>query len=381
MNRNSTAGLFFFLMLVAAGVAFPAAAGKPEPRPAPAAGAFVRKTPARRAHLQYPTGLAIDASGRLYVAERAADRVRRIDPATGAIETIAGLGVRGYSGDGGPATRAMLNAPTDVAIDAAGNVVISDTGNERIRRVDMGTGLISTLAGNGTEGYSGDLGPAAAATLHGPHGVCVDRAGNLYVADSEGHRIRRVDAVTGEIRTVAGTGDEGESGDGGPAIKAAFRRPEVVAIGPAGDLVIGDSYNHRIRRVDGGTGLVTTIAGTGEEGRSAIGTPGAEARFKYFGAIILDGSGGLIVSEWGNNRLIRLAPPDYRIDLVAGGGHDAEDAEPGTARATPVIQPAGLAVDGEGNIYFVESDVTKGLGRIRRIDATTGAVTTVAGNV
>jgi len=363
----------FFLALVAAGAAPPA--GKK------ASTTAERKTPARRAHLQYPTGLAIDAAGRLYVAERAADRIRRIDPATGAIETVAGLGVRGYSGDGGPATRAMLNAPGDVAIDPAGNLVISDTGNDRIRKVDAATRLIATLAGNGTGGFSGDRGPAVAATIHGPHGLCFDDAGDLYFADTEGHRIRRVDAVTGEIRTVAGNGDEGDSGDGLPARNATLRRPQVVAVGPAGDLIIGDSYNHRIRRVDAASGIITTIAGSGAEGRSPIGTPGAEAVFRYFGDILVDPAGALIVSERGSDRLIRLVPPGYGIELIAGGGRDAGEAEAGTARATPVREPAGLAVDGEGNIYFVESNVAKGLGRIRRIDRGTGAVTTVAGNV
>jgi len=332
-----------------------------------------RDTPALRARLQFPVGLAIDASGRLYVVERAADRIRRIDPSTGAIETIAGVGVRGYSGDGGPAARAMLNAPNNIAIDPAGNIVFSDTGNQRIRRIDPRTGLITTIVGNGTAGYSGDGVPAVAATIFGPYGLRFDPAGNLYFADTDGQRIRRVDAVTG-------TGEEGDGGDGGPALRATFRRPHVLAFDDAGNLVIGDSFNHRIRRVDAATGIITTIAGTGENGVSPIGTPAAAASFRYFGAIVADRSGGLIVSEWGNDRIIRLAPPNMEIEPVAGA-HGPEQPPAGSALGARVRFPADIAIDGEGNIWFTESDVVNRLGRVRKIDAKSGAVTTIAGNV
>jgi sugar lactone lactonase YvrE len=205
-----------------------------------------------------PFALAVDATGSLYVAELA-NRVRRVT--AGTFQTVAGNGTRGYSGDGGPAPSAQLSMQlgANIALDAAGNVYIADAGNQRIRKVTL-EGVIHTLAGNGTQGYGGDGGPAASAQLNSPTGVAVDTGGNLYIADSGNARIRKV-TTDGVIRTVAGNGTSGLSGDGGTATVAQLNQPTGVAVDADGNLYIADRINGRIRKVTK-DGLITTVAGS-----------------------------------------------------------------------------------------------------------------------
>jgi streptogramin lyase len=207
------------------------------------------------------------------IADRSNQRIRRVDAVTGVITTVAGNGASGFSGDGGPATAANLSGPFGVAVDAAGNVLIADQNNARIRRVDAVTGVITTVAGNGAGGFSGDGGPATAASLSNPVGVAVDAAGNVLIADRSNQRIRRVDAVTGVITTAAGNGASGFSGDGGPATAASLSSPWGVAVDAAGNVLIADQSNSRIRRVDAVTGVITTVAGNGTFGFSGDGGP------------------------------------------------------------------------------------------------------------
>ena len=213
--------------------------------------------PAVEARLYAPKGVAVDAAGNLYIADVGNHRIRRVDP-SGIITTIAGIGERGFAGDGGPAIEARLYAPKGVAVDAAGNLYIADTRNQRIRRVDP-SGIITTIAGTGERSFAGDDGPAVEARLDHPFGVAVDAAGNLYIADTFNQRIRRVDP-SGTISTFAGTGIFGFSGDGGPAVEARLDNPTGVAVDAAGNLYIADQQNHRIRRVDP-SGTITTFAG------------------------------------------------------------------------------------------------------------------------
>jgi len=201
---------------------------------------------ARAAALDYPCGLALDAAGNLYIADQHNTQVRRVRT-TGIIEAFAGTGVDSFSGDGGPAVRATLDWPTGLALDAAGNVYITDQFNNRIRRVTP-DGNINTFAGDGRETFAGDGGPATRASLNHPAGVAVDAAGNVYIADQLNHRIRRV-APDGIITTVAGTGAADYQGDDGPAAQAALNRPSGVAVDSAGNLYIADHYNHRVRKV------------------------------------------------------------------------------------------------------------------------------------
>ena len=240
--------------------------------------AFVDGGPAVEAELYNPAGVAVDGVGNLYIADARNNGIRKVD-STGTITTIAGTGESGFSGDGGPAVEAELRRPYGVAVDSAGDVYIADVGNQRIRKI-YSTGTITTIAGSGEYGFgfSGDGGPAVEAELRRPYGVAVDSAGNVYIADSIDHRIRKVDP-TGTITTIAGTGEFGFSGDGGPAVEAELRSPYGVAVDSAGDVYIADVGNQRIRKVDS-TGTITTIAGTGEFGFSGDGGPAVEAELR-----------------------------------------------------------------------------------------------------
>jgi sugar lactone lactonase YvrE len=325
------------------------------------------------ASLGFPSGLALDSRGNLFVADRRANRVRRIDARSGIITTAAGTGERRFSGDGGPATQAGLSIPEYVALDAQDNLYIADRGNSRIRRVDAKTALITTVAGNGTPGFSGDGGQAAEAKLSYPYGLALDQAGNIFIADTENHCVRRVDARSGIITTVAGNGRRGFSGDGGPAVDATFNRPHVLTLDPKGDLVIGDSFNQRIRRVDRRTGFIRTIAGTGEEGHGGDGGDALRATFTYFGALAFDARGDLLLTTFGKVRVI--AARTNVIDTIAGTGVRGFGGDGGPATQAIFGIAYGMVLDAKGNIYFADAEN----GRIRRIDSRTRIITTVAG--
>ena len=326
--------------------------------------------PAVAARLNDPSGVAVDSAGNLYIADSANNRIRRVD-AFGAITTVAGTRESGYSGDGGPAVEAALNNPADVAVDGAGNLYFTD--GSRIRRVDR-SGTIATIAGlwehGNFAGYSGDGGPAVAARLYNPKGVVVDSAGNLFIADSSNHRIRRVD-TEGTITTVAGTGKQGYSGDGGPAVAARLNSPGGLAVDATGNLYFGD-YSKRLRRVDR-SGTITTVAGTGERGFSGDGGPAVAARLGQVSAVAVDGKGNLYFSDIGNHRVRRVDRSGI-ITTVAGIG--LGDYYPSTGPAVEVALdgPHGLAVDRAGNLYIADSFYN----HIRRVDAS-GTISIIAG--
>jgi sugar lactone lactonase YvrE len=200
-----------------------------------------------------------DAAGNLLIVDTRNHGIRRVDAATGVITTVAGTGVQGFGGDGGPATAATLNFPQQVVADAAGNLFIAESGNNRVRRVDAATGVITTVAGTGDWGYGGDGGPAAAATLAWPTGVAVDATGNLLIAEYGNSRVRRVDAATGIITTVAGTGIPGHGGDGGPATSATLDTPHAMAVDEAGNLYIADPHDNRVRKVSTAAPAATPV--------------------------------------------------------------------------------------------------------------------------
>ncbi|MGV9334964.1 NHL repeat-containing protein [Nocardia sp. NPDC003726] len=244
--------------------------------------------PAIDADLDYPEGVAVDGSGNLYIAERYNHRVRKVDHATGVITTVAGTGTAGYNGDNQPAVDAELNVPEGVAVDEAGNLYIVDRVNYRVRKVDP-AGIITTVAGTGTEGYNGDDRPAIDAYLDYPEGVAVDGAGDLYIADLRNHRVRKVDHGTGVITTVAGTGNAGYNGDNQLAIDAELHYPNGVAVDGAGNLYIADSGNQRVRRVDPAGGI-TTVAGTGTEGYNGDNQAAINADLDYPEGVAVDGA-------------------------------------------------------------------------------------------
>ncbi len=301
---------------------------------------------ATSAQLYKPWGVAVDAQGSVYVADYYNHRVRKISG--GIITTVAGTGAAGYSGDGGQATSAQLNYPADVAVDAQGNLYISDYYNHRIRKVSGG--VITTVAGTGTKGYSGDGGQATSAQLNYPEGIAVNAQGNLYVADTENNRVRKVS--NGVITTVAGTGTKGYSGDGGQATSAQLYDPTDVAVDGQGNLYIADGDNYRVRKVSGG--IITTVAGTGTKGFSGDGGQATSAGFVYPEDVAVDAAGNLYVSDYeAKARRIRKVSGGV-INTIAGTGADASSGDGGPAASAAIYGPAGLALDGQGNLYVTD---------------------------
>ena len=328
--------------------------------------------PATQARLDRPTSVVVDASVNLYIADRNNHRIRKVD-STGTITTIAGEGENGFDGDGGPAIQAQLASPTGVAVDGAGNLYLADQENHRIRQVDS-AGTITTIAGRGEYGfggYAGDGGPALAARLDSPTGVTVDRPGNLYLADRDNHRIRKVDS-TGTMTTVAGMGEDGFGGDGGPAIQAQLDSPTGVTVDGSGSLYIADQDNHRIRKLDS-TGTITTVAGMGEDGFDGDSGPATQAQLDSPTGMAVDGSGNLYIADRDNHR-IRKVDSTGMITTVAGMGEDGFGGDGGPATQAQLDSPTGVAVDGSGNLYIAD----RGNRRIRKVDSA-GTITTVAG--
>ncbi len=322
--------------------------------------------PAVQAELRSPEDVAIDSSGNLYIAEYANDAIRRVSP-NGIITTVAG-GRWGRGGDGGPATEAGLNGPSGVAGDNLGNLYIADQWNHRIRKVDK-DGIITTLAGNGSEGYSGDGGPAAQAQLHGPTSIAVDTAGNIYIADWGNNRVRKVD-VNGIISTFAGNGIAGFSGDGGAAAQAQLQAPAGVALDASGNVYIAEYWNHRIRKVDL-YGTITTVAGNGISGDSGDGGPATEARLGAPRGATVDASGTLYIADLGNNKIRKVVTGGI-ITTVAGS---EKFGDGGLATEANLIMPTGATIDACGNLYIADNY----LHRVRKVDVD-GIITTVAGN-
>ncbi len=318
--------------------------------------------PATSARLANPVGVAVDSAGNLIIADTLNHRIRRVDATTGVITTVAGNGIQGFSGDGGPATSARLNDPIAVGVDSAGNLYIADTFNLRIRRVDAATGIITTVAGTGLSGFNGDGIPATSAHLDTPQGVALDGAGNLFIADTLVHRIRRVDAVTGIITTVAGTGLSGSSGDGGPATSARLGNPFGVAMDNTGNLFIGDVSTHRIRKVVPGangqiTGandeIITTVAGT-SNGFSGDGGPATSARLFGPHGVAVDSAGSLFIADRFNERIRRVDGTTGVITTVAGIGVAGFSGDGGPATSARLNGAFGVAVDGTGNLFIAD---------------------------
>ena len=384
--------------------------------------------PATEAKLDYPTALAVDAEGNVYIADRGYNRIRRVEPG-GVITTIAGTGEAGFGGDGGPAAQAQLNGPAGIALDEeGGNVYIADSRNNLVRRIDLLTGIITTVAGadddavvsgadaqiaaprgvafdadgtlyiadtgnhqiraldaDGTimvvagAGGLGDGGPATAARLFVPRGIAIDMDGNLYITDTGHNRVRKVD-TEGIITTIAGTGEEGEGGDGGPAVEAQLNRPIGLAIGPDGHVHIADSFNHRVRKVDPVSGTITNVAGTGEsppfEDESAIGDggPATSARLRGPVALAFDADGNLYVTDFLQHRIRRVDTQGI-ITTFAGSGERSFSGDEGPAAEAQLSLPVGLEIDADGNFYITDRYYDRN--RIRKID-TEGIITTIA---
>jgi len=392
--------------------------------------------PATGAELDSPRGVTVDGDGNLVISDRGNNLVRVVAASDGTfygqamtagdIYTVAGNGTLGFSGDGGPATSAELASPDQTAVDGAGNLVIADGANGRVRVVAasdgtfygqaMTAGDIYTVAGNGTGGFSGEGGPATSAVLSGPRRVTVDGAGNLIIADRGNNRIRVVAAGTGtiygqamtagDVYTVAGTGTLGFSGDGGPASSAQLAGPDQAAVDGAGNLVIADSGNNRVRVVAAGSGTfygqamtagdIYTVAGNGLPGFTGEGGVATTAKLDIPQDVAVDGAGNLVIADGANNRIRVVAPragtfygramTKGHIYTVAGNGTFGFSGDGGAATAAELRIPEDVVVDGAGNLVITDSANN----RVRVVAAssgtsygqamTAGDIYTVAGN-
>jgi len=293
------------------------------------------------------------------------------------ITTIAGTGERGYAGDGGPASRALLNGPFDVGFDAAGNLYFSDTFNHCIRRVDARTEVITTLAGCGERGYSGDGGPATGARFNEPYGIAVDRSENVYVADRHNHCVRRIDAATGRVTTFAGRGAPGFSGDDGPAPRAAMVEPNGLALDPEQRrLYIADVAGHRVRVVDLASGIIWTFAGTGEAEHSGDGGPAAQAGIYGARAVKVAADGTVYILERQGSTLRAVDPRTSIITTIAGTGERSYSGDDGPALAATFNAPKEMALDRDGNALIVDTENHV----IRRVDLRARTVSTIIGS-
>jgi DNA-binding beta-propeller fold protein YncE len=265
--------------------------------------------PATEAELNEPYGIVLDSRGNLFVADRLNRRVRRIDAAARIITTLAGDGLRGYSGDGGPASKAGLVEPNGVALDASGErLFIADVADHRVRVVNLSTGVISTFAGTGRGRHDGDGGPATSASIFGARAVDVGSDGTVYLLERQGNTLRAVNPATGLIKTVAGTGAKGYSGDGGPALKATFDGPKELAVDRAGNILLVDTENHAIRRIEAATGIVRTVAGSGQRGGEGDGGPATSARLDRPHGVAIGPDGAVYIGDTGNHRLRKVVP-------------------------------------------------------------------------
>ena len=307
--------------------------------------------PAVGAELNDPFSAAVDAAGNLFIADAANNCIRKV-ATNGLISTVAGSGIAGYAGDGGPATNAQLWFPYGVAVDGSGNLFIADWFSCRVRKVGT-NGIISTVAGNGTPGYSGDGGAAAEAQLQYPYGVAVDGSGNLFIADSSNNVVREV-GISGLITTAAGNGTAGYAGDGGPATSAELSFPTGLAVDASGNLFIADYYNHCIREL-GTNGMITTAAGNGTPGYSGDGDAAAGAQLNFPYGVALDASANLFIADSSNN-VVREVGISGIITTLAGDGTAGYSGDGGVPADAALNHPTGVAVDLSGKLFVADQN-------------------------
>ena len=312
---------------------------------------------ATQSQINRVVGLAVDASGNIYFADEVNNRVRKVD-ANGVITTFAGTGPAAFGGDGGPAAQAQLNGPLGLCVAPSGDIYINDQGNKRVRKISP-SGTISTVAGNGSNVHGGDGGAATSAGMVIPIRCVVDKTGNLFIADQGAHRIRKVDA-NGLITTYAGSGAQGFSGDGGPAAQAAMNNPTAVSVDDSGNIYVTDQLNHRIRRIDA-AGTIQTVAGNGSPTYSGDGGAATSASLNSPGGIVLDSAGTLFIVDTLNERVRKVS--GGAISTVAGTGTVGYSGDGGPALQAQFNLPFAITLDKAGNVYV--GDISNN--RVRKI--------------
>jgi trimeric autotransporter adhesin len=320
-----------------------------------------------------PASVVTDRSGNLIVCDQGNHRIRKITASTGVITTIAGTGVAGFSGDNGPAVLAALSTPRWACLDTSGNIYIADGGNQRIRKIDAISGIITTVAGNGNTGFAGDGSNALLASFNLPFCVFADKQGNVFIDDRNNNRIRKVDAVTGIITTVAGTGVLGSTGDGGLAVNAALSSPTCIYMDNNGNLFIADFFTPKIRKVDQ-AGFITAVAGSGINGFAGDGGSALSAQFAPGMCIYIDSLNDMFIADGGNQRIRRVDAANNIVMTIAGTGVNPA-ADGNVATSAGLNNPIGVCFDRSNNMY-----ITDRTHRVRKVDAATAIINTVAGN-
>jgi DNA-binding beta-propeller fold protein YncE len=313
--------------------------------------------PATRALLNGPFDVGFDAGGNLYLSDTFNHCIRRVDARTDIITTVAGCGEAGYSGDGGPAARARFNEPYGIAVDKAGSIYVADRHNHCVRRIDGSSGIVTTFAGNGASGFGGDDGPASRAPMVEPNGLALDPAqSRLYIADVADHRVRVVDLASAIIWTFAGTGEAEHMGDGGPATAAGIHGARAVKVAADGTVYVLERQGSTLRAVDPHTGIITTIAGTGARAYSGDGGPAIAAAFNAPKELAIDRDGNLLVVDTENHAIRRVDLRTRTVVAIAGSGRQGGDGDGSPALAAALDRPHGAAVAADGSIYIGDTN-------------------------
>jgi len=333
------------------------------------AGYIGNGVPATNSEVDYPHSVYVDNKGNCYVGDQNNNCIRMINSA-GIITTIAGTAVAGYNGDDIAATSAQLNGSGSAKVDKHGNIIITDNYNNYVRKIDT-NGIIHIICGNGGQGYFGDGGPATAAELYNPSDIAMDSSNNIYFSDLQNQCVRKIDAATGIVTTIAGNGTVGYYGDGGPASASLLSYPNYLYIDQDQNLYISDNGNHCIRMINS-SGIISTVAGTGVGGYNGDGIAATSAKLYYPGGICKDKSGNLYIADYYNSR-VRMVNTSGVISTIAGNGSLGFSGDGGPATAAEFARPVDVNVDSNSNIYIIDYDNQ----RIRKIESTTGVVNVI----